>query len=103
MQIDTVHHCNDSETGEFMLTLTATCVASGWIELSALPNKAHKWTLEALQTLQASLPFPLLELHSDNGSEFINHNIINWRTQLKYPPRIIKTPTVLPNKKMAQL
>jgi hypothetical protein len=83
MQIDTVHHCNDSDSGEFMLTMTAADVSSGWIELFALLNKAHKWALEALQTLPASLPFPLLELHSDNGSEFINHNTINWRDTVK--------------------
>jgi hypothetical protein len=36
-----------------------------------------------LQGLQASLPFPLLELHSDNGSEFINRDTINWRDTVK--------------------
>jgi hypothetical protein len=83
MQIDTVHHCNDSDSGEFLLTLTATYVASGWNELFALPNKAHKWALEAMQPLQPSLLFRLIELHSDNGSEFINHNTINWRDGTK--------------------
>lgn len=79
MQIDTVHHCNDSDSGEFLLTLTAADVASGWIELFPLLNKAHKWALEAMQSLKASLPFPLIELHSDNGSEFINRDTVNWR------------------------
>jgi hypothetical protein len=79
MQIDTVHHCNDRDSGEFLLTLTATDVASAWTELAALPNKAHTWALQSMQTLQTSLPFPLLELHSDNGSEFVNRNTVNWR------------------------
>ena len=83
MQIDTVHHCNDSDSGEFLLTLTATDVASGWIELFPLQNKAHKWALEAMQSLQASLPFPLIELHSDNGGEFINRDTVNWRDVTK--------------------
>ena len=83
MQIDTVYHCDDREFDEFLLTLTATDVASGWIELSALPNKAHKWALEAMQNLQTSLPFPLLELHSDNGGEFINRDTVNWRDVAK--------------------
>jgi hypothetical protein len=51
MQIDTVHHCDDSDSGEFLLTLTATDVATGWTELFALPNKAHKRALEAMQSL----------------------------------------------------
>ena len=79
MQIDTVHHCNDRESGEFILTLTATDVCTGWTELFALPNKAHKWALESMQALQTLLPFPLIELHSDNGSEFINYDTVNWR------------------------
>ena len=83
MQIDTVYHCGEREFDEFLLTLTATDVASGWIELSALPNKAHKWALESMQALQSSLPFPLIELHSDNGGEFINYDTVNWRDVTK--------------------
>jgi hypothetical protein len=79
MQIDTVHHCNDRDSGEFLLTLTATDVASGWTELFPLPNKAHTWALQSMQALTSVLPFPLLELHSDNGSEFINRDTVNWR------------------------
>jgi hypothetical protein len=77
-QTDTVHHCQDSDSGEFILTLTATDVASGWTELRPLLNKAHKWTLDALKKIYASLPFPMIELHSDNGGEFINHDTIDW-------------------------
>jgi hypothetical protein len=77
-QADTVHHCYDSDSGEFALTLTATDVASGWTELRALRNKAHKWTLEGLQDVCEKLPFRMLEIHSDNGSEFINRQSINW-------------------------
>ena len=83
MQVDTVHHCNDRDSGEFLLTLTAADVASGWIELFALPNKAHTWALRSMQSLQSSLPFPLLELHSDNGSEFVNRDTVNWRDVAK--------------------
>ena len=83
MQIDTVHHCNDRDCGEFLLTLTATDVASGWTELFPLPNKAHTWALQSMQALTSILPFPLLELHSDNGSEFINRDTVNWRDVAK--------------------
>jgi len=83
MQMDTVHHCGDSDSGEFLLTLTATDVFSGWTKLFALPNKAHKWALESMQALPSLLPFPLIELHSDNGSEFINRDTINWRNVAK--------------------
>jgi hypothetical protein len=48
------------------------------MEFTALKNKAHKWTLEGLQETYKSLPFKMRELHSDNGSEFINHDTVDW-------------------------
>jgi hypothetical protein len=80
-EVDTVHHCGTSETGEFCLTLTATDVYSGWVELRPTLNKAHKWVFEALEGIQASLPFPFLGLDSDNGSEFINSALLKWCRQ----------------------
>jgi hypothetical protein len=43
-----------------------------------LRNKAHYWTFDALKDVYASLPFPLREFHSDNGSESINHVVNDW-------------------------
>ena len=62
----------------YLHTLTATDVASGWIELRPLLNNAHKWTFEALADIKLSLPLPVLEFHSDNGSEFINNATEAW-------------------------
>jgi hypothetical protein len=77
-EIDTVHHCGERDAGEFCLTLDATDVASGWVELRPLLNKAQKWVMEALPNIHAGLPFPLLGIDSDNGSEFINHTLLSW-------------------------
>ncbi len=77
-QIDTVHHCGSSTSGEYIHTLTLTDVSSGWIELRPLLNNAHKWALEALTEITSSLPLPVLEFHSDNGSEFINNTTEIW-------------------------
>ncbi|GMO13565.1 MAG: hypothetical protein Ta2A_24340 [Treponemataceae bacterium] len=77
-QTDTVHHCGDNDSGEFNLTLTATDVASGWTELRSLLNKGHRWTVDGLKHIHATLPFTMLELHSDNGGEFINHGTLDW-------------------------
>ena len=77
-EIDTVHHCGTSDSGEFCLTLTATDVYSGWVELRPTLNKAHKWVFEALLDIRSSLPFPLTGIDSDNGSEFINSALLKW-------------------------
>ncbi|GMO40216.1 MAG: hypothetical protein Pg6C_00990 [Treponemataceae bacterium] len=77
-QIDTVHHCGQTAGCEYNLTLTATDVCSGRINLCALLNKAHKWTFEALDGVKNNASFPILEFHSDNGSEFINNATELW-------------------------
>ena len=77
-QIDTVHHCGQVTSGQYLHTLTATDVASGWIELRSLLNNAHKWTFEALADIKATAILPVLEFHSDNGSEFINNATEIW-------------------------
>jgi hypothetical protein len=77
-EIDTVHHCGTRDAGEFCLTLDATDVASGWVCLRPLLNKAQKWVMEALPDIHTNLPFPLLGIDSDNGSEFINRTLLSW-------------------------
>ncbi len=84
-QIDTVHHCGHFTSGEYIHTLTVTDVSSGWIELRPLLNNAHKWTLEALSEIKSSLLLPVLEFHSDNGSEFINNATEIWCGKEKVP------------------
>src|SRR6266511_1600528 len=64
--------------GEFCQTLDLTCVNTGWTEMRALPNKAQRWCFEALQDIEASLPFPLGGLDCDNGSEFINVQLFRY-------------------------
>src|SRR5215469_16021696 len=43
-QVDTVHHCGQHTSGQYLHTLTATDIASGWIELRPLLNNAQRWT-----------------------------------------------------------
>ncbi|GHV89440.1 integrase [Spirochaetia bacterium] len=80
-EADTVHNCGDTTRGEYNLTLTATDVYSGWIELRALLNKAHKWTYEGFTDIFDDIPFPMSGLDTDNGSEFINKDMIAWCTE----------------------
>jgi hypothetical protein len=87
-QTDTVHHCGQAASGQYPHTLTATDVASGWIELHSLLNNAHKWAFEALSSIKTSTLLPVLEFHSDNGSEFTNiaGTGIGIGTGRKHPP-----------------
>ena len=77
-ELDTVDHDGGSASGEYCATLTATDVFSGWTELRALRNRAHRWVKESVVEIRSRLPFPLLGVDSDNGGEFINRTLLNY-------------------------
>jgi hypothetical protein len=78
LEMDLVGHEGGKAEGDYCFTLDLTDVATGWTELAAVPNKAQKWVFEALQDLRRRLPFTVLGLDSDNGSEFINHHLLDY-------------------------
>lgn len=78
VEIDLVGHEGGNAIGEHAYTLTVTDIALGWTENRSVPNKARKWVIAALEDIEASMPFPLLGIDSDNGSEFINHHLLAW-------------------------
>jgi len=77
-EIDLVAHDGGNPSGDFCQTLDVTDVLTGWTETQAVKNKAQKWVFEALEQIRARLPFPLLGIDSDNGGEFINHQLIRY-------------------------
>jgi len=72
MEIDLVAHCGDSAVGPFIYTLTAVDVSTGWTECLAIPNKTQIAVWNVIKAMRLRLPFPLLGIDCDNGSEFIN-------------------------------
>jgi hypothetical protein len=78
LEIDLVAHCGDSSAGEYCNTLDATDIATGWTEMRAVRNKAQVHVFAALEDIVAALPFPLLGIDSDNGSEFINNELFRF-------------------------
>ncbi|MHB0855815.1 MAG: hypothetical protein ACYC1H_11540 [Rectinema subterraneum] len=71
LEIDTVFHSGVTVHDEFCCTLDATDTMTGWVELRALPNRAQRWVKEALVDVRSTLPFRLIAIDSDNGSEFL--------------------------------
>jgi hypothetical protein len=78
VEIDLVGHEGGNSFGEFCMTLTVTDIATGWTVNRAIANKAARHVIEALEYLEKVLPFPLLGIDSDNGSEFINEPFFAW-------------------------
>ena len=80
-EIDLVSHSGNSGEGEFAYTLNLTDIQSGWTESRALLGKGQEGVREALEEIQGGLPFDLLGLDSDNGSEFISWHLERWCKQ----------------------
>lgn len=78
VEIDLVGHEGGNAVGDHAYTLTVTDIATGWTENRSVPNKARKWVITALEEIARIMPFPLLGVDSDNGSEFINHHLLAW-------------------------
>jgi len=81
VEIDLVGHEGGNAAGEHAYTLTVTDIATGWTENRSVRNKARKWVIAALEAIAAIMPFPILGVDSDNGSEFINHHLLAWCEQ----------------------
>jgi hypothetical protein len=78
LEIDLVSHEGSNPNGEFCQTLDMTDVATAWTETVAVRNKAQRWVFAALKEKLAQFPFPILGLDSDNGSEFINYQLLQY-------------------------
>lgn len=72
LQADLVLHCGESTQGFYLTTLMAVDVATGWHEGVPVWGKGKDRVGGGIHQVRQRLPFPLRELHTDNGSEFIN-------------------------------
>lgn len=78
LEINLVAHCGDTTEGQYLHTLTAIDIATGWTDWRALPNNTQRAVSTAIEKLGQQLPFALLGLNSDNGGEFINDSLLRY-------------------------
>jgi hypothetical protein len=78
VEIDLVAHCGSTASGEYVNTLDVIDICSGWTETGAVINKAQKHVFAMIKHIRGRLPFPLLGIDSDNGSEFINGELYTY-------------------------
>lgn len=77
-ETDTVAHCSDDVSGEFIYSLDVIDICSGWSEQAAIWGKGEMATKEQMDVIRLRLPFRLLGLDPDNGSEFINWQMLRY-------------------------
>jgi hypothetical protein len=78
VEIDLVFHDGGIRGAGHAFTLTVTDIATGWTENRSVPEKSAKCVLAALNEVARAMPFPILGVDSDNGSEFINDDLFDW-------------------------
>lgn len=77
-EIDTVVHCGTTLSGDMAYTVNFVDIATFWSESNAQINKGQMRTKKSIENIQSRLPFPLLGLDPDTGSEFINWVLKGW-------------------------
>ena len=81
LEIDPVAHCGESTEGFYLNTLSTVDVATGWVECRGVHGKGQERVGGAIHHVNQRLPFPLLGIDSDNGSEFINQRLYAYCQQ----------------------
>ena len=82
-EVDLVHHCGPSASGEYVCTLQMLDVATAWSERVTVLGRSYLVMEDGFSRILARLPFPVREVHPDNGSEFFNSHMLRFWDQLE--------------------
>lgn len=74
-EVDLVHHAGPDVRGECVYTVQFIDVKTGWSERIAVLGRGYSRMREAFAKFLAQCPIPVLEIHSDNGPEFMNAHL----------------------------
>ncbi len=77
-EVDLVHHCGPAASGEYVCTLQMVDVATAWSERVAILGRSYLVVEDGFNRILARLPFPVHQVHPDNGSEFFNHHMLRF-------------------------
>ncbi len=78
LEADLVAHCGTTTQGAYLSSLTLTDVATTWTECLALLMHGQDAVLSGLEQARGLFPFPILGLDTDNGSEFLNAQLLGY-------------------------
>ena len=77
-EADLVSHYGWNLEGSFLYTLVLTDVATAWVECLPLLHRSQHSVIQALDLVRHLVPFPILGMDTDNGSEFLNTELIAY-------------------------
>lgn len=74
LRIDTVHQ-GDCDGLKGVYHINAVDELTQWQVMAATPRISELWLIPVLEAILAQFPFRIRGFHSDNGSEYINHDV----------------------------
>jgi hypothetical protein len=77
-EVDLVHHSGPQTSGDYICTLQLIDIATGWSERVAVYGRSAQEMQGAFEKVVSRCPFPIRELHPDNGSEFLNWPLFDF-------------------------
>jgi hypothetical protein len=90
-EVDLVHHCGRTASGDYVHTLQMIDVATGWSERTAVLGRSYLVIEDGFNHILARLPFSVREIHPDNGSEFFNNHLLRFWHGLKPKPLLSRS------------
>jgi hypothetical protein len=81
LEIDFVVHGGGSMAGEYLHSLVATDVCSGWTEAVPLLAREQSLVIEGLDRIRDQLPVPTRGIDADNDGAFINDTLASYCRQ----------------------
>jgi hypothetical protein len=77
-EIDLVSHSGSCADGEFAHSLNITDIHTTWTETRAVLGKGQTGIVAAIEQMRLGLAFRLQGIDSDNGSEFLNNQLVRY-------------------------
>src|SRR3989338_1077096 len=81
--MDCVLHCGESVSGVYAETVNMIDIDTHWNERRMILKKTNRKVIGVVHKVRGSLPFPLLSIDFDNGSEFVNWGMHGYCTRDK--------------------
>jgi hypothetical protein len=96
-EIDTVAHCGSSTAGTYVHTVGMVDLATAFSVHRALWGKGEHGVVKVLPGIEEALPFRVLGLDGDNGSELINWHMYKYLLHRKRPVQYTRSREYQPN------
>jgi len=78
LEVDLVEHNGGSSLGQFAYTITVLDIVSGYSRRRAVLGRGQAGISRELAGILQEWPFWPWGLHTDNGSEFLNHHLVRF-------------------------